>query len=163
MKKICVLMLLFFFYAIGFIFAQGIKGRQEVDAGADVALGDKELMRQLDALNSSLQKLVGQDNPATLPAEAEMQWVWGEIVLLYPREKNMLIRYIDYETDTEKEVIINVDERTSYEGINSFFQLKEQDTVSVDYVIDNSDRALAQMVSVERMSELLDDNGSKVR
>ena len=64
----------------------------------------------------------------------EVQWLWGEVVLVDVAKKQVIVRYLDYETDNEKEISLSVDGKTAYENIKDISELKAQDIVSVDYV-----------------------------
>ncbi len=90
--------------------------------------------------------------PATT-TELETQWVWGEITALDPQNKEVTINYFDYETDTEKEVKLTVDDKTKYENINSINDLKLHDTISVDYVLGADGKYAVRNISVEKPEE----------
>ena len=87
---------------------------------------------------------------AQLAPEAEMQWLWGEVVSIDAAGKAFLVKYLDYETDTEKEMTVTVDEQTVYENIASLAELKPQDNVSIDYVLSPVGRNLARNISLEK-------------
>jgi hypothetical protein len=91
-----------------------------------------------------------QVQPAPVSAEPEMQWVWGEVVNLDPQNKMVLVKYLDYETDQEKEMTISVDEKTTYENIKSIEELKQNDAVSVDYIVAADGKNLARNISLEK-------------
>ena len=56
-------------------------------------------------------------NTTQPPAEPETQWIWGEVVSADSASKSVAIKYLDYETDQEKDMVIGVDEKTTYENI----------------------------------------------
>jgi len=85
-----------------------------------------------------------------LPSEPETQWIWGEVVSVNTAAKTVLVKYLDYETDTEKQININVDDKTTYENVKSVDEIKPQDTVSIDYIINPDGSNLARNISVER-------------
>jgi len=85
-----------------------------------------------------------------LPSEPETQWIWGEVVSVNTAAKRVLVNYLDYETDTEKQININVDDKTTYENVKSVDEIKPQDTVSIDYIINPDGSNLARNISVER-------------
>ncbi len=89
-------------------------------------------------------------------AESEMQWVWGEVVLIDPVNKKVLLKYLDYETDMEKEISIIVDAQTFYDNISSLEQLRPGDPVSVDYIVDADGVNIARDISIEKPQELED-------
>ncbi len=82
--------------------------------------------------------------------EPEMQWVWGEVVTLDTQNKTVLVKYLDYETDQEREISINIDEKTTYENIKSIDELKPKDAVSIDYIISPDGNNVAKNISFEK-------------
>lgn len=85
--------------------------------------------------------------------EFETQWVWGEITSLDPQAGKIAISYFDYETDTEKELKLSVDEKTKFENLNSINDLKLRDTISVDYILSPDGNYAARNISVEKPEE----------
>ena len=82
--------------------------------------------------------------------ETDTQWVWGEIVSLDNQAKTLTLKYLDYETDQEKDLVLIVDEKTTYENIKSFDEIKLKDTLSVDYATDIENKNIAKHISLER-------------
>lgn len=62
----------------------------------------------------------------------------------------MIIRYLDYETDTEKEISVGVDDKTTYENIKSLEEIKPQDAVSVDYIVNTDGKNIAKNINLEK-------------
>jgi hypothetical protein len=87
----------------------------------------------------------------TAPAESETQWLWGEIASVDLPKKALLVKYLDYETDQEKEVKIYIDDRTTYENAMSIVEMKPLDTVAIDYIIDPDGANLATNISLEKL------------
>jgi hypothetical protein len=87
----------------------------------------------------------------TAPAETETQWLWGEVVSVDLQKNELLVKYLDYETDQEKEVKINVDDKTIYENASSMLEIKPLDTVSIDYIISPDGSNLAGNISLEKL------------
>ncbi|MDP3731414.1 MAG: hypothetical protein Q8R31_00065, partial [Candidatus Omnitrophota bacterium] len=85
-----------------------------------------------------------------VPSEPETQWVWGDVVSVDTAAKKILVKYLDYETDTEKEININVDDKTTYENVKSIDEIKPQDTLSVDYMVSPDGSNIARNISVEK-------------
>jgi len=92
------------------------------------------------------------DKPAAQesPSEADTQWIWGDVVSVDAAAKKILVKYLDYETDTEKEINIIVDDKTTYENVKSVDEIKPLDTLSIDYMISPDGRNIAKNISVER-------------
>ena len=91
--------------------------------------------------------------PST-PPEADLQWLWGEIVAVNSQNKEMKVKYIDYETDTEKEVSIYVEDKTTFENVDTLDAIKPQDGVSIDYVISDTGKFIAKNVSLEKAEDM---------
>jgi hypothetical protein len=84
--------------------------------------------------------------------EEKFQWIWGEVTNIDTAKKLINIKYLDYETDTEKEASFVIDEKTNFEGVNSLEEIKVKDTVSIDYIIEQ-DKNIARNISVERLED----------
>lgn len=82
--------------------------------------------------------------------ESEAQWIWGDVISTDPIAKKILVRYLDYETDAEKEISIDVDDNTTYENAKSIDEIRPKDTLSIDYTITPDGKNLAKNISVER-------------
>lgn len=98
---------------------------------------------------------LGQEQPAKEPADTdatinESQWVWGEVLSLDAQAKTLQVKYLDYETDQEKEMTVVTNETTTYENVESLSQIKPSDTVSIDYTIGLDGRVVAKNISVEK-------------
>jgi len=93
--------------------------------------------------------LQGATAPET-QSEPEIQWVWGEVVTLDTQNKMILVKYLDYESDQEKEININADDKTTYENIKSIDDLTPKDTVSIDYIVSPDGKNIAKNISIEK-------------
>lgn len=91
-----------------------------------------------------------QQKEAPAASEPEMQWLWGEVINLDPHNKMILVKYLDYETEQERQAAISVDEKTTYENITSIEELKQNDAVSVDYIISPDGKNIARIISLEK-------------
>jgi hypothetical protein len=87
-------------------------------------------------------------------SEPGVQWVWGDVVNLDTQNKTLVVKYLDYETDQDKEIAINVDDKTVYENIKSIDEIKLKDTVSVDYIVGADGKSIARNLSVEKPESL---------
>lgn len=102
-----------------------------------------------------------QDDPAQMPqatmpeapalAEPEVQWLWGEVTNVDVAAKEVFVKYLDYDTDTEKQMAISTDEKTTYENVKAIEEIKSLDTVSIDYVLTLEGKNLAKNISVEKI------------
>ncbi|MBM3249633.1 MAG: hypothetical protein FJZ09_02165 [Candidatus Omnitrophica bacterium] len=84
------------------------------------------------------------------PAEPQMQWQYVEIVSVDPAGKSFVGKYIDFETEQEKEITIFCDDKTGYENMSSLSELKPLDAVGVDFVVTAEGRNLAMNISLEK-------------
>jgi len=98
----------------------------------------------------SQEEAVEKPAAQELPSEPEALWIWGDVVSVDTAAKKILVKYLDYETDTEKEINIDVDDKTSYENVKSVDEIKPQDTLSVDYIINLDGSNIARNISVEK-------------
>ncbi|MFA5362248.1 MAG: hypothetical protein WC335_03240 [Candidatus Omnitrophota bacterium] len=94
-----------------------------------------------------------KSQPPAVP-EADLQWLWGEIVAVNSQSKEMKVKYIDYETDTEKEVNIYVDDKTTFENVETLDSINPQDGVSIDYIIGDTGKFIAKNVSLEKAEDM---------
>ena len=82
--------------------------------------------------------------------EPEIQWVWGEVVSTNPINNELLVKYVDYDTDSEKEITISTDDKTTYENAKSIDEIKVRDSVSIDYAVSADGKNLAKNISLEK-------------
>ena len=93
-------------------------------------------------------KAAAQEDAVTL-GEPDILWLWGEVTAVDAAKGLISVKYLDYDTDTEKEVAIYTDENTSYENVNTIADIKLKDIVSIDYVSGAQGSSLARSISVE--------------
>ena len=105
-----------------------------------------------------------QDAAATAPADTaagaapanvtattpETQWIWGEVVSIDAGVKTVTIKYPDYETDQEKNMVVAAGDATTYESVKSFDEIKVGDTLSIDYTSSADGKVMAKNISVEK-------------
>jgi hypothetical protein len=89
-------------------------------------------------------------NQQSVSKEGEMQWAWGEVTALDAQAKTITLKYLDYETDQEKDLVLAVDDKTTFENVKDLDELKVKDTLSIDYVVGTDNRNLAKNVSLEK-------------
>ncbi|PIQ90547.1 MAG: hypothetical protein COV71_03785 [Candidatus Omnitrophica bacterium CG11_big_fil_rev_8_21_14_0_20_41_12] len=82
----------------------------------------------------------------------QTQWAWGEVTALDAQGKTITLKYLDYETDQEKDLVLAVDEKTNFENIGSFDEIKVKDTLSIDYVAGVDGRSVAKNINFEKPS-----------
>jgi hypothetical protein len=84
----------------------------------------------------------------------EPQWLWGEVEMINAQAKTLQVKYLDYDTDLEKELTISVDDKTKFENVKGLEEIKAQDTISVDYVVGSNGANLALDISVEKLEDM---------
>ena len=86
-----------------------------------------------------------------VPAQNEnnTQWAWGEVVSVDAAAKTITLKYLDYETDQEKNVVLSVDEKTTFENIKILDDIKVKDTLSIDYMAGPDGKNVAKNIGLE--------------
>jgi len=107
------------------------------------------------AISFAQEKTEPKEQAANQPVldATDTLWLWGEVSVLNPENKQITVKYLDYDTDNEKEINITVDDKTTYEYVKALNEIKLQDTVSVDYVLGPQDKYIAKNISVEKPDE----------
>jgi len=95
-------------------------------------------------------KAITSDQSDSLVGESDLQWVWGEIINLDNLTRVVTLKYLDYETDQEKELILMIDEKTNFENIKDFNELQLSDTLSVDYLAGADNKNIARNINLEK-------------
>jgi len=88
--------------------------------------------------------------PKTETKAPQTQWVWGEVVSVDNSSGQLTVKYIDYETDSEKDIIISTSAETTYENAAVLADIKVKDTVSIDYTLGPEGKNMAKKISVEK-------------
>jgi len=78
------------------------------------------------------------------------QWVWGEVTAVDVPTKSITLKYLDYETDQEKDMSLVVDASTAYDNIKSLDEIKPKDNLSVDYIVQDG-KNIAKNISLEKL------------
>lgn len=112
-----------------------------------ISLSAEELATKEEA--AMVIEVAGGEAAATLP-ENEVLWIWGEVTAVDVLAKQLTVKYLDYETDAEKEISMNVNNQTAFENVSSLAEIKARDTVSMDYSVDLEGKNMARSISVEK-------------
>jgi len=128
---ICLLAMLFLVSGYTLLCAQGSESE-------DASMG----------LDSQSAPATTESQQAPIATGPQVQWLWGEVVSVDTDAKQIKVKYLDYETDTEKEINIVVDDKTTYENVASLGQIKVGDTLSSDYLVKDTEN-IARNISVE--------------
>lgn len=86
---------------------------------------------------------------AEVQNDANMQWVWGEVSSVDTQNSAIKVKYLDYETDQEKEIVIGVDQNTIYENVSGVAEIKPAAIVGIDYIVSGEGKNIAKNISVE--------------
>jgi len=81
--------------------------------------------------------------------EPDTQWAWGEVTSIDTQARALTLKYLDYETDQEKEITFNVDDKTTYENVKSFNDIKVSNAAGIDYITASDGKNIARNISVE--------------
>ncbi|MDO8661809.1 MAG: hypothetical protein Q7K98_01125 [Candidatus Omnitrophota bacterium] len=82
-------------------------------------------------------------------SDSSTQWVWGEVVNVDSLGKAFTLKYLDYETDQEKELSLTVDDATSYQNFKSLDDIQPKDNLSIDYIAKDG-KNIAKSISLEK-------------
>jgi len=148
-NKAALLTVSFFLLSCGLIFAEDtVQQDPETQAASPAAQVQEEPAAQVSTTG---QEVVVPQNTATVlpPSESEIQWVWGEVVSVDPAAKSLTLKYLDYETDQEKEVTIGANEKTTFENVKTIDEIKAKDTLSIDYTVADG-KNTAKNISLEK-------------
>lgn len=88
-----------------------------------------------------------------LKDSSDMQWVWGEVVNIDSKNNEVILKYLDYEDNQEKEIAITIDSGTVYDNIKSLEELKPHDSLSVDYMINKDGKNVAKNIGLDKPKE----------
>ncbi|MFA5092754.1 MAG: hypothetical protein WC543_02260 [Candidatus Omnitrophota bacterium] len=94
--------------------------------------------------------IVNPDLQTPVKSTNDAQWAWGEVTNLDPQAKTVTLKYLDYETDQEKDLVLTADENTVFENIKSFDEIKIKDTLSIDYIIAADGKNVAKNINFEQ-------------
>ena len=85
--------------------------------------------------------------------DSDIQWVLGEVVNIDLKNNLIVVKYLDYEDNQEKEMSISVDAATTYESIKSLGEIKLQDFLSIDYAVAADGKNLAKNIGLDKAKE----------
>jgi len=81
--------------------------------------------------------------------EPETRWVWGEVINVDAQNKTLSLKYLDYDTDEEKELTVTADNLTGYENVKSLEEIPAKASVSIDY-LSGDGKNIARSISLEK-------------
>ena len=86
--------------------------------------------------------------------DSEPQWLWGEVESVNAQAKTLQVKYLDYDTDIEKALVLTTDDKTKFENAKGIEDIKPQDTISVDYLAGPDGINLAIAISIEKLEDM---------
>ncbi|MDD5513110.1 MAG: hypothetical protein PHD09_05030 [Candidatus Omnitrophica bacterium] len=86
----------------------------------------------------------------TESSEPVVQWLWGEVLSVDADKNQIKVKFLDFENDAEKEILLTANDLTNFENIKGVVDLKPQDNVSVDYVITTQGDNVAKYIGLEK-------------
>jgi hypothetical protein len=147
-KKLVVFFLTVFFLAgISSAFAQNVDQNdmpQQQTKSPQPPVSKEEI-----AENAQEMPVQGGAIAPLVQEEPEVLWVWGEVSAVDPFKKTLTLKYLDYESDEEKEINISTDDKTVYEAVQSIEEIKVKSVISVDYSVQDG-LNVARNISFER-------------
>jgi len=84
------------------------------------------------------------------------EWLYGEVNSVDIVNKSIVLTYLDYDADIEKQITVYVDAKTVFENVKSLGEIKPQDMVSVDYTAGANGNNTALSISVEKIGDIED-------
>ena len=115
-----------------------------------IAFAAEDTTSPANPVASPASPIVSVSAPQAAPQnENDTQWVWGEVVNLDSTSKTITLKYLDYETDQEKDIVLTVNEKTTFENIKSFDEIKVKDTLSIDYTVAPDGKNIAKNIGLE--------------
>lgn len=115
-----------------------------------IAFSQQEQKAELPAQPQIETQAPTMEVPKTETKQPETQWVWGEVVSVDNSSGQLTVKYIDYETDSEKDITISTSAETTYENATALADIKVKDTVSIDYTVSPEGKNMANKISVEK-------------
>ncbi len=93
--------------------------------------------------------ILGPEDPREQD-EPEVQWLWGEVLNVDPTYKQIRVRFLDFLNDTERELLLTVDDDTTYENISALEDIKLRDNLSIDYIATSDGLYMAKYIGLEQ-------------
>ncbi len=88
------------------------------------------------------------------PAAEETKWVWAEVTGVDAVNNQIVVKYLDYDTDEEKSLTIVIDSATRFENAEGIKSVSAGDNVGVDYILNDKGQALAKSIALEKAESM---------
>lgn len=91
-------------------------------------------------------------NEISQEAETNLQWVWGEVTEVDLEKNKIEVKYLDYETDAEREETFLINKDSEFENVSSVQDIKVSDSAGIDYYIDKDGQRIIESISIEKLN-----------
>lgn len=81
-------------------------------------------------------------------------WAWGDVLFIDKEAGQFVVNYLDYNKLIKVDIVLCVDGKTVFENAQGLGQIKIDDNVSVDYIVTDSGKNIARLVTVDRLQQL---------
>jgi len=85
--------------------------------------------------------------------DLDVQWALGEVVNVDLGNNVINARYLDPEDNQMKDISLNVDSGTTYEGVKSLEEIKVMDSLSIDYLTTQDGKNWAKNLGLDKPNE----------
>ncbi len=92
------------------------------------------------------------NNEISQEPEINLQWVWGEVTEVDLGNNKIKIKYLDYETDVEKEETFLIDKDSEFENVATAQDIKVTDSAGIDFFFDKDGRRIIKSISIEKLN-----------
>lgn len=82
--------------------------------------------------------------------DTQTQWVWGQVENINLDNNQLILTYLDYDTDEEIQLVLDVNKETTFENVTGLLDIRPADNVSCDFIVTSDAKTIAKNISVER-------------
>lgn len=115
---------------------------------------DDFFLEEASSLASVQEELPLEQNEQEEIVEVGAGWAWGDVLFIDKDGGQFVVNYLDYDKLIKTDIVLFVDEKTIFENAHGLDRIEIDDNVSVDYIITDSDKNIARLITVERIQQL---------
>ncbi len=115
---------------------------------------DDFFLEEASSLASVQEELPLEQNEQEEIVEVGAGWAWGDVLFIDFDAGQFVVNYLDYDKLIKTDIVLFVDEKTVFENAHGLDRIEIDDSVSVDYIITDSDKNIARLITVERIQQL---------
>jgi hypothetical protein len=115
-----------------------------------ILVGPGSIFSQEEKAEEKVEDVVLPENQT----EPEILFVWGEVASVDVQKNELVVRRTDQEAGKEKDMTITVNEKTTFDNIQTLAQINPKDTLSVEYIVTAEGRNIAKNITVEKPESL---------